>query len=373
MKEYTIDDFYKANESKLDSKGVVFTPPLYYQSLNDAFNNYFTTLRKIKDTYHFLLDLNSWNKGESTWDFQNADNAVFTILGFHRFFELLLKDILKRIDPKLAVKFPERENETIKFYNNELGTEQMETVEFRKAFERFKEAIKYQKQHPDKKEYEIVRKFSFLNSTSLITLSRWRNRIMHNGNTIPNVFLLDFLVSQQIIPIVQEVIRVDKEVLKDYKPHFFETVTGIKIIEEIIKIKIDFTEFTDISKGHQLALKFLRLAHLKELGRAMFSVDLATVKLNIPYYAPYYTDPIGRNMRFAELEKTNSSFYALKKCSCCGIESLVVYRKEFDDFFSTNKLFISWFHCFTCTYSLKDNLGDPNDFGYSNEKIFGQN
>jgi hypothetical protein len=368
MDKTTIDEFFKENEYKIDEGGRVLTPPIYYQSLNDAFNNYFNTVKNNKDTYHFLLDFK--DKATNSFEFHNLDSAVFTILGFHRFFELLLKDILRRINPFLAVKFPEKEKETLNYFNNNLDPEKMETVEFRKAFERFKEAINYHNQNPHKSEYSIVQEFLFLNSgDTLNRLAKWRNRIMHNGNTIPNVYLLDYLVSQKIIPIIDAVVKADKGILKNYLPHYFETLTGIKIIDEIIKIKIDFKDFRNESKANELALKILRLAHLKELGRASYTLEY-TIKSNISYYAPYYKDPIGRNIRFAEQEKVHESFYANKKCPCCGFETLVVYRKEYDDIFTKKKNFISWFNCFTCTYSLKNNIGDPEYFGYSKEKLF---
>lgn len=366
----TLDDFIKENEIRIgEGKDFTTTPPLYYQSLNDAFYNYFKTVRNNKDTYHFLLDFKSWSRKDVAFNFSNTDSAVFAILGFHRFFELLIKDILRRINQFLAVKFPDNEEDAIKFLNQELESEIMETVEFRKAFERFKEAIKYQNKNPNKIEYSIIQQFSFLNDDTLNRLSRWRNRIMHNGSTIPNIYLLDYLVSQKIIPLVDTVVETDKDILKSYRPHYFETLTGIKIIEEIKKIKFDFRDFSNENKGNELALKILRLAHLKELGRATYNLEF-TMKNNISYYDPYYKDPIGRNKRFAEQEKSHPSFYANKKCPCCGFDTLVVYRSEFDDIFTKKKDFISWFNCFTCSYSLKNNLGDPEYFGYSSEKLF---
>jgi hypothetical protein len=368
MTNYTQDDFFKDNEYKITKDGVTLTPPIYYQSLNDAFNNYFKTVKNNKNAYHFLLDFKN-NKNNSI-DFHNLDSTVFAILGFHRFFELLLKDILRRVDRFLAVKFPEKEKDAIKFYNEDLDPEKMETVELKKAFERFKEAINYSNENPDKTQYSIVHKFSFLKTDDTLNrLAKWRNRIMHNGNTLPNVYLLDYLISQKIIPLINEVIKADKDILKDYLPHYFETQTGIKIIEEITKIKIDFKDFQNEAVREELIRKVLRLAHLKELGRASYTRDIC-IKTNISYDTPYYNDPIGRNIRIAEQEKCHESFYSNKKCPCCGFDTLVVYRKEYDDIFTNKKEFISWFNCFTCTYSLKNNIGDPEYFGYSKEKLF---
>jgi hypothetical protein len=368
MGTYTEDDFIKENEYKITEDGVTLTPPIYYQSLNDAFNNYFKTVKNNKNTYHFLLDFNTIKT--NSFDFHNLDSAVFTILGFHRFFELLLKDILRRIDPFLAVKFPEKEKETIKFLNKDLDHEKMETIEFKKAFERFKEALNYSNDNPDNIQYSIVKKFFFLKSdNTLDRLAKWRNRIMHNGNTLPNIYLMDYLISQKVIPLVDAVVKADKDILKDYLPHYFETLTGIKVINEIIKIKIDYKDYQNESEKNELIKKVLRLAHLKELGRAAYTLDV-TIKNNISYDNPYYNNPIGRNIRCAEQEQLHESFHTIKNCPCCGKETLVVYRKEYYNLQNHKTDFISWFNCFTCTYSLQNNIGDPEYFGYSKDKLF---
>jgi len=365
MSNYTEDHFFQENEYKVTKDGPTKTPPIYYGSLNDAFYNYFKTVKNNKNTYHLLLDFN--NVKTNSFDLHNLDSAVFAILGFHRFFELLLKDILRRIDPFLSVKFPDKEKEAIRFLNKDLDYEEMETVEFKKAFERFKEALKYSNENPDNTKYAIAQKFSFLrDDNTLERLSSWRNRIMHNGSTLPNFHLLDYLISQKVIPLVDAVIKAEKDILKGYLPIYFETSTGIKIIDEIIKIKIDYKDYQVESKKDDLIRKVLRLAHLKELGRAAYTLDV-TLNNNISFYNPYYHDPISRYSRCAEQEKSHESFYALKKCPCCGFDTLVVYRlgDSID-----KKEFISWFECFTCTYSVKNNIGDPELFGFSKEKLF---
>src|SRR3989339_789839 len=364
------DKFMKENEVRIgNDKDFTTTPPLYYQSLNDAFRNYFNTLRNNKDTFHFLLDFKFWNREAIGFNFNKSDSAVFTILGFHRFFELLLKDILRRINPFLAVKFPENEEMTIKFHNNELNAEQMETVEFKKAYDRFKETIKYNEHNQQKNEYAIIQEFSFLNDDALVILARWRNRIIHNGNTIPNIYLLDYFVTQKLIPLVAKVVETDKNNFKNGLPHYFETFTGIKIIDEIQKIKYDYKDFRNEEKAKELAFKLLHIAHLKELGRARYGIEY-TLKNNISYFEPYYENPIERNKRFALQEKIHPAYNAIKTCPCCGFDTLVVYKKEYDDILTLKKDFISWFNCYTCTYSLKNNLGDPSYFGICKEPIF---
>jgi hypothetical protein len=194
---------------------------------------------------------------------------------------------------------------------------------------------------------------------------------MHNGSTIPNIFLLDYLVSQKIIPLVAQVVNAQKDILKEYLPHYFNTPTEIKIIEEIIKIKFSHEDFRNKNNIEEITEKFFRLAHLKELGRAAFTIEYR-FKQNSSFYEPYYHDPIGRNKRFAQSESSHESFHSIKKCPCCGTETLVIYRKGFTDVFTQSDTFISWMNCLSCSYSLKNNVGDPYDFGLSEEYLFAQ-
>lgn len=366
-------EFFKNNDVRIgEGKDFITTPPVYYSSLNDAFYNYFLTFRDKKDTFHFILNIQTWERKSLAFNFTGAnDNIVFSILGFHRFIELLLKDILRRINPYLAVKFLEKEDELFQFLDNKITADEIKTIEYSETVKRFKQAFK----HYDKTTniyIEHLQDYEFLltqrNLETLNILAEWRNRIMHNGTTLPNLFAFEYLVSQRLIPLIDETIKAEKKYLKNYLPHFFETVTGIKIIDEILAVKFEFTDFEDKNKSRNLAISLLKLGHLKEFGRAAFNSDIV-IRKNISFYEPYYDNPIGRVERFAETERHHKEFYDLRDCLCCGVKSLVVYRKSIDIPWTEDK-FISWFKCYNCDYSLKNNVGDPNFFNLSDKPIF---
>ena len=206
-----------------------------------------------------------------------------------------------------------------------------------------------------------------LYSGRYLELSNWRNRIIHNGNTLPNIYAMDYLVSQRISPLVLRVIESDKQTLKDYRPHYFTTFTGIEIIKEISLVQFDYKDFT--KKEHtELWYKILHLAHLKEMGRAAYSTD-PLLKRNLSYYEPYFEHPVERYEANAKNQESHPEFYSRAKCPCCGYKTLVVYRKDIDIFYTDDK-FISWFTCYACNYSLKNNIGDPHYFGLSGQPIF---
>jgi hypothetical protein len=366
-------EFFRNNDVRIgEGKDFTITPPVYYSSLNDAFHSYFLTFRDKKDTFHFILDVQTWERKSLAFNFTGSgDNVVFSILGFHRFIELLLKDILRRINPFLAVKFLEKEEELFKYLNNQISADDIKSIEYSESFKRVKQAFKHYEKDSQVyidhlKDYEFL--LSQRNIETLNYLSEWRNRIMHNGMTLPNLFAFEYLISQRLIPLIREIINAEKKYLKDYLPHFFETATGIKIIEEFLAVKFEFTDFEDKTKSRSIAINLLKLGHLKELGRAAFTQS-AAIRNNISFYEPYYENPIGRVERFAETERQHKEFYDLRTCLCCGIKSLIVYRKPIDIPWTDEK-FISWFKCYNCDYSLKNNVGDPNFFNLSDTPIF---
>src|SRR5690606_12329743 len=125
-------EFFKNNDVRIcEGKDFTPTPPVNYSSLNDAFHNYFLTFRDKKDTFHFILNIQTWERKSLAFNFTGAnDNIVFSILGFHRFIELLLKDILRRINPYLAVKFLEKEEELFQFFDNKISADEIKTIEY---------------------------------------------------------------------------------------------------------------------------------------------------------------------------------------------------------------------------------------------------
>jgi uncharacterized protein YerC len=218
-------EFFNNNDVRIgEDKDFTTNPPVYYSSLNDAFRNYFLTFRDKKDTFHFILDIHSWTRETLAFNFTSYDNFAFTILGFHRFFELLLKDILRRINPYLAVKFLEKEKEIFQFFDNQISADKVKSIEYNVTVKRFKQAFKHYKK-TSKVYIEHLKDYEFLISQrsleTLEILAEWRNRIMHNGTTLPNLFAFEYLVSQRLIPLIDQIVKSEKKYLNNYLPHFF--------------------------------------------------------------------------------------------------------------------------------------------------------
>jgi hypothetical protein len=368
-------EFFNENNVRVgEGKDFTVTPPVYYASLMDAFLNYYSTFRNKRLNFGFLPGIKNWKTANLSFDYTGADESiVFTILGFHRFFELLLKDVLRRINPFLAVKMFEKEDEVFEFIDNRLNPDNVKTIEYGETVKRFKQAYKH---YENSEVYEKhLKPYEFLispqNSESLSYLAEWRNRIMHNGTTFPNLIAFEYLISQRIIPIIKLVLDAEKPLLDKYDPHYLTSSTGINILDQILGVKFDFMEFSDQKKAYDLAIKILKLQHIKEFGRAA-SIQLPYLRKNRDFYEHLYENPIGRSERFAASEQQNRSdiFYNLIKCNCCGTKSKVVYRMEYSDLWTDEVKFNTWFKCFHCDYSFLHGTGDPHDFGLADAPIF---
>ncbi|MCE3228296.1 MAG: hypothetical protein K0S32_2847 [Bacteroidetes bacterium] len=350
-------------------------PPIYYASLRDGFRNYYETFRDKRQYFSLLSNVKEWDRVQLSFDYTGADDCiVFSILGFHRFIELLLKDILRRINPFLPVKTFEKEAEVFLFLDQQLSAEDVKTVEFSDTLKRFRYAYSHYK--PDTDVYQKhLQPYEFLisseNLEAINILATWRNRVMHNGSTFPNVIAYELLISQRIIPIVENILLAEAPYLEGYDPHYLSSPTGINILKEISNIKFTVKDFSDQTKTKDIGRALLKLQHIKELGKACYNLDPLFRKDRL-YYEHLYERPINRNERFAESEKLNRAdiFYSLGKCICCGASSMVTYRSEYDDMFTNKREFNTWLKCFNCDYSISGNMGDPNYFGLSQSPIF---
>lgn len=363
-----LTEFFKNNNVQI-GKDFTSTTPVYYHSLEEGFEGYFNTFSTLRNKYDLLLDFKNHTRVFLAFNFLDEGNTVTTILGFHRFFELFFKDLLKRINPFLAVKFLPKAEQVVKYLNNELDPDEVNTIEYNESIERLKAILRGLKTAQNNKAVDVLGSFEFLLHDSaqnyLKQLADWRNRIMHNGNTIPNIFALDYLISQGIIPLVKKIIDIEKNNWNGYFPYYLLTPTGIKILDNILNVKFNYNDFSNQSKFEDLTLNFLFLAHLKELGRACKNY-VPSLRGNVNFLAPYYENPIGQFERFAESERAHPDFYNLSSCPCCGNKTLVVYRKTVDPL-------VAWFKCYACDYSIKDNVGDPYSFGISASNIFPEN
>ena len=369
----TVNNFYSENEVKIGSDYQISLPH-YYDSFNNAFYHYFETYRDLKYSYLFLSEISYWNKRGKAFESAPAyTNIVFTILGFHRFFELFFKDFLSRLNENYAVKFPVKTKDIFKYHNSEMDTECLKTIEFGEAFKRIQGVFKYYKSNS--KEYkETLSGYEFIvEKSSLETLKRlaeWRNRIMHNGSSYPNIFSFDFMISQELFPILDRLmsIEVEKEYIK--KPIYLVTKSGINVFNELLVTKFNHSDFNNTSKATKINEVYMKLGHLKEIGRASINHKIMMRNSNIDYNELQCIGTTPRSQRIAESEvNAQPKKSRLFNCICCEAKSMVIYQNEYFDLdgISKNK---KWAKCYNCDYSIDESIGEPSKYNLSKYKIF---
>lgn len=365
--------FYKDNEIRIGEDYTTF-PPQYYSSLRNGFQSYFDTFLDMKDSIIFLIDFN-WERKGIGFNFKvSYDKVVSTIIDFHRFFELLMKDLLCKVNPYLGVRL-ESPKEFVKFFIENTPPKELKSVEFSGTLERLRVLI----QNVDENsEFVDVKKFKFLldAKASLKELSWWRNRLTHNGNKIPNIISLDYLISQKIIPLINKVVKIQSEITgENHVPYYFETATGINIIERIAKIKFTQKELI-LSDGTQraidqsLAQRYIELYQLKALGRAAMNYGKIS-GININTYTEYHRIQHKDSHKLIKFQEQAKEYYKTYNCLCCGNLTLATFKEliEGDELFK-EQTFI-WSRCLVCDYGISNKLGNPKDSNITDIDIFG--
>lgn len=381
----------ESNEIRVDNHSKCKrTPPYYYDSLRHALETYFKTFRTHNAVYDSYAEgMNGRNTKKLSVQLLDEDNTVLTLTSFERFFELFFKDLLGRVSPKLTHiskdRLPNKNKALIlvqkiesKTFSSKKFKNKLLSISFREAIDRFNGLAELST--IDKIESQLISKFarllkkySFLYSENIETsmrISNWyRDRILHNGNRLPSLWLLDYIVTQHFIPIIAQIINWEKSKLGEGM-FYLTTVTGIDIIQEFLKIKYRFEDLSNPAKQQKIFRVLLYIGHLKELGRASLEMNLL-IRNNISPYEYNYRDPIGRGKRFAQAEKEHPHFKNIKDCVCCSTSSMVVYEQIVDDIFNPGqRKSIEWLKCYTCDYHIRINVGDPSFFNLYSEAIF---
>jgi hypothetical protein len=329
------------------------SPPYYFDSLRHGLGYYFNTFISKNIWYdHYSIGLSTHDQQAlSTFsrDMLDEDNTVLSIVSLQRFFEILVKQFLSDEDPTLIEK-----------NGRSIGlTEALNT------FYRLQASSKLPK---------IADKYQVLcmpeSKVVLQYLSWWRNRILHNGNCLPSLWLLDYMFTQLFIPLISDIISHQRSMLGD-SLFYLKTLTGIDILKEFEDIKFTFESLSDPAQKKETFNNLMLIGQLKELGRANLNMNLF-VRAGHASYEYNYRDVEGRGTRFAESETRHPHFSAILKCPCCDIESLVLYEEIVDNPFSKkeDKIKIQWVKCYTCDYHLRYNVGDLSYFGFPTQRFF---
>lgn len=374
------DRFFRKNEIRLsgdnDEKDYKISPELHYLSFYQAIENYFKTVNQYKKTFHFILQEKYFDRKGIAFNFsRNKTEVISSIISFHRFIELHYKFILKTIHKNLVYKIDKKNpGETIwECYQSGKGL-QNRYVDYREAVERVNHILKNKKDFKDTS--GIINEYHFLlnkeTKNTLNHLSTWRNRIVHNGNTLPNIFAYEYLITQLVLPLTNRLFNSEKK--RGYEINTIETQTGIDIIDSLVSIKFEINEFDNYYlRERESKIKFLNIFHLKELGRASMNISNFSTSALIP-------GPISRRIeennsisipeKIAELETNDEFFHSLDMCTCCGKTTRITYKRYLPPLGPLGDKNIMWFACYNCGYYLEDVTLDPCKFDLADKPVF---
>lgn len=300
----------KNNEFKIDNDN----NDVILNSLNIGLKSYFSSYKSIRENF----DKRTYSYSHKQDYYENFSE---TILHFHHFFELILKELLRdeeellplfisddsELITRLIQKMPLSEKKRKEFIqqiplsDNELKN--LKSLSFSQSLNRACEVIKLKP--------EVKFKFLAKHRSEFDYLNYLRNKIWHQGKVMLKYEAFDFLIGQYILPLVKECLEVS-EYKEKYRSHkiwrFNKNSLEINPFEDIIE------EFKNESPAID------KIAVLKELGRASY----------YSYYGKGFGSIIdSRNQsanQLAQAELENSlSTNEILKCPCCAANSLVTY------------------------------------------------
>lgn len=179
------------NDVRVDNfRGYAKSIPYYYDSLRHAFSFYCNTFVTNNTSYAFYAEgLHKRNVRILKHQFLDEDNTVLTLIAFERFFELLLKDLLSRVNKKFVLVLTDTNNNgklvsierlrggTREFItgigNNSYAPKKIEnktlSIPFRETFARFYGLLDFAKQNPNlnkvgKEFLKLISQYPFLDS-----------------------------------------------------------------------------------------------------------------------------------------------------------------------------------------------------------------
>lgn len=369
------DIFFKDNEVRLENHSdYKITPELHYISFYSAVGNYFKTVQQMKKTFHFVLGNLKRGRESIGFDFtQNKNEIINSIISFHRFIELHLKFILKNLHPNLVYKTKDRINLWSSYEDSD--NFKKEYVDYEEAKKRVLYALRNNVSN-DSSQNHISEYQFLLSETSTLCfkhLTKWRNRLTHNGNTLPNIFAYEYLITQLVLPMVNNLLQVEKNLGREI--YSIVTYNKINIIEEIINLKLEISDFKDYTiQSVDAKRNFLKIFHLKEMGRSVMNISAFNTSLLIS--GPIETrveenKNVSIPEKIAQLEDKDDSKFR-DRCNCCGRETKVTYKEKLPlaNLFPNDKEYIMWFVCYNCGYYLEDTTLDPCEFNLSEILVF---
>lgn len=308
-------------------------------SLKIALKAYFSTYRSMDFLLKDILKKSNTKKTGFYHTKEYCEQCCESIIHFHHFFELTLKDILRDENPLLvedASKKPEILYKMLKGKTiSEDDHEKLKSIEFDTTLNRLCTLIKGQNLGAGSLDF-LVSSRQILDS-----LNTLRNRLLHRGIYILSYSAFDLFIGKYILPLVITITQINSKF--DWKYNVLKC--GIDPLEEIIN------EFKNDSYN------LFKIAYLKELGRSAY---MNNVSNDNSKSISFFDQP-----KIEQLEEMSNSLQGssnvneIAECPVCGLKTLIIYDDvEFEDYddatnsFSNPYNFTWQARCVNCTFEI---------------------
>lgn len=320
-----------------------------FLSLKAALKSYFSTYRAMAYYGRQLFE----NKLENhSYSSEYIEQYFETIIHFQHFFELICKDILREENELLVLNIDNNHEVLLKLVKGEeVQSDELvniKTIEFDRTFNRLCDLITKGKLNSN---------YSFFTDKNtkeaLKQLNIMRNRIWHRGIYVMKYKDLDLFIGKYILPIVKEIISLEKYSKLDRFWRYRQKELKIDPFEEIINTCSKENPNID------------HIAFLKEIGRAAYHNPHS-------HGFGFMKDEIAnRAIRIAinEIPFEDKESYLIK-CPVCSTNSLVKYLESDGEIDEQGKCSSYWtwvnnVKCYCCSFELQSSgLKNPSEYGY---------
>ncbi|TDL78986.1 hypothetical protein [Peribacillus frigoritolerans] len=350
-------NYYSSNDKSqiLNSGTPQFKNTAFY-SLKIALKSYFSTYYTMVSKLNFHTDkVEKISLSDSYYE-----SYIETIVHFQHFFELIIKDLLEKENPLLAVKTIDKpvllhrlllkEDITDEEYNS------LNSLEFSGALKTVCELQRAGRiTNPA---FEIFNR----NKGVLDTLNNFRNRIWHRGRFILKYHALDEFICKYVLPVALEVVELNEytHYKTDWSPKRSKNIMKIDVLLELKN------EYKKAVPDHS------KIAFLKEVGRTEYNQELIFLFRNEEKAKVY-----------KKLEDENKFISEVLECPVCGNLSLLNYHdydvsfEELGDEIGENYQVItvpliveSHVGCIICKFEVNKFVKNPSDYGYGDLRFW---
>ena len=357
------DKFYSQS---IESLGWNSSESATFLSLRTALQAYFETYRA---TYEGLSNPLKFDDITLRSEFESGlYKSLFftTITHFQNFFELILKDALRRIDELFTVKWKERFTSCLygKIKSKEICPNVFsQSIEFAEALKRL-EII--QDEDPEE---DVVKQIDFLltknNVETLKKLNELRNRIWHRGLYYLFYSNLDRFICGGILPLVKFVTSLDW-----YSKNKEWTYKNLKCgVDPIASL---------INEARKRSINYEKIALLKEMERAAYHNPIIQLDDNCspPIERAFKVNCNYETMKYvnAKVSTARNDFLSeVYNCPVCGQETLLKY--ELDDTSYDERAYYPHYipeklKCETCSFEIRSNIEDLSLCGINCENFW---